>query len=277
LVSLDRFNLNGTCVGYDGLNGICDSSSTDLKGVYVANNAKGRCEGEYLCNLLPFVAGLLTRLNQYYQHVQADALPAQYLRSRSLRYGMTRSVPLVKRDGSCKVANASRNARRGSFCLKVPLISTGRVKVSARLFRLRILSFPRTEVFLLIYEQSATRPNARPATRARRSVLRVSNRVIMPPSLGIAWRPALPEPPRTTGSVVAYPVPRTVRAVRKMACACRAHPRPPSSPREDAPPSVPSLPTGKPRRRYAPPVPATVHRASDPRSINACRARTERS
>jgi hypothetical protein len=47
LVSLDRFNLNGTCVGYDGLNGICDSSSTDLKGVYVANNAKGRCEGVF--------------------------------------------------------------------------------------------------------------------------------------------------------------------------------------------------------------------------------------
>lgn len=39
-----RFNLNGTCVGYDGSNGICDSSSTRLNGVYVANNAKGRCE-----------------------------------------------------------------------------------------------------------------------------------------------------------------------------------------------------------------------------------------
>lgn len=226
LVSLDRFNLNGTCVGYDGLNGMCDSSSTDLKGVYVANNAKGRCEGEYLRNLLPFVAGLLTRLNTYYQHVQADALPVQYLRSRSFQYGTTRFVPPVKRDGSCKVANASRNARRGCFCLKVPLILTGRVKVGVDHFHLRIQVSPMLKCFLslLIYEQSATRPNARPATRARRSVLRVSNRVIMPPSLGIAWRPALPEPPRTTGSVVAYPVPRTVRAVRKMACACRAHP-----------------------------------------------------
>ena len=140
-----------------------------------------------------------------------------------------------------------------------------------------LTEYPRAEMIWLVCKQPATRPNARPATRARRSVLRVSNRVIMPPSLGIAWRPALPEPPRTTGSGVAYPVPQTVRAVRKTACACRAQPRPPSSPREDAPPSVPSLPTGKPRRRYAPPVPATAHRASDPRSINACRARTERS
>lgn len=206
-------------------------------------------------------------------------MPAQYPHSRSLRYGTTRSVPLVKRDGSCKVANASRNVRRRTFCLKVPLTSTGRVKVGVNHFHLRIQVSPMLKCFLslLICEQPATRQDARPATRARRSVLRVSNRVNTPPSLEIAWHPALPEPPRTTGSVVVYPVPRTVRAVRKTACACRAQPRPPSSPKEDAPPSVPSLPTGKSRRRYVPPVPATAHRASDPRSINACRARTDRS
>lgn len=38
-----RFNLNGTCVGYDA-SGVCDTSSSSLAGVYVADNTQGRCD-----------------------------------------------------------------------------------------------------------------------------------------------------------------------------------------------------------------------------------------
>lgn len=38
-----RFNLNGTCVGYDA-NGACDTSSSSLAGIYIADNTQGRCD-----------------------------------------------------------------------------------------------------------------------------------------------------------------------------------------------------------------------------------------
>lgn len=39
--------MNGQCVGVDG-KGVCDTTLTDVPGVFVGNNDKGRCDGTYL-------------------------------------------------------------------------------------------------------------------------------------------------------------------------------------------------------------------------------------
>jgi hypothetical protein len=42
-----RVNLAGSCVGYTASTGVCDSSLSNLDGVYVVNNDKQACDGEY--------------------------------------------------------------------------------------------------------------------------------------------------------------------------------------------------------------------------------------
>ncbi|WWD17054.1 hypothetical protein CI109_101491 [Kwoniella shandongensis] len=39
-----RVNLQGSCVGYDATTGVCDSSLSQLQGVFVVNNAKSECD-----------------------------------------------------------------------------------------------------------------------------------------------------------------------------------------------------------------------------------------
>lgn len=45
-VSPLRYNLNGSCVRYDMSTGICSSDTTQIQGVYVANNENGRCDSK---------------------------------------------------------------------------------------------------------------------------------------------------------------------------------------------------------------------------------------
>lgn len=42
-----RSNMAGSCVGYDGSTGVCDTSLSDLQGVFVVNNAKSECDGMF--------------------------------------------------------------------------------------------------------------------------------------------------------------------------------------------------------------------------------------
>jgi hypothetical protein len=42
-----RVYLAGSCVGYTASTGVCDSSLSNLDGVYVVNNDKQACDGEY--------------------------------------------------------------------------------------------------------------------------------------------------------------------------------------------------------------------------------------
>ena len=93
-----RANLAGTCVGYDATNAICDSTLSPLKGVFVVNNGKRKCDGEFLVHC--------EAITESSQLVLLAALGVQF-RAFRLQWDTIKSlVKHVKMGISCKMINA---------------------------------------------------------------------------------------------------------------------------------------------------------------------------
>ena len=113
-------------MGVDASTGICDSSLTNLTGVFVMNNDKRSCDGQFQLSLHQ---SDLVQLNV--QHVLLGVSNVSYQVSRLLRPGIP-IVHLVKKGICCKTIHAWIDAEQVGSCRPGPPRRTAHVNVRTR-------------------------------------------------------------------------------------------------------------------------------------------------